>query len=104
MTVNCAMTEPRTGDGEGNRARAPSLSPAASDYARQGELVKAALRRVLSEVEWPPKAAAEHLRKWTPFHSFIDMKSNIVLFLLLLINYYYLLFMLKIIIKLLIRV
>ena len=75
MTVNCAMTEPRTGDGEGNRARAPSLSPAASDYARQGELVKAALRRVLSEVEWPPKAAAEHLRKWTPFHSFIDITS-----------------------------
>lgn len=82
MTVNCAMTEPRTGDGEGNRARAPSLSPAASDYARQGELVKAALRRVLSEVEWPPKAAAEHLRKWTPFHSFIDISSYIIAYYL----------------------
>ena len=86
MTVNCAMTEPRTGDGEGNRARAPSLSPAASDYARQGELVKAALRRVLSEVEWLSKAAAEHLRKWTPFHSFIDILSYMFLYILILSN------------------
>ena len=41
--------------------------------ARQGVLVKAALRKVLSEVKWPRKAAAKHIPKWTPFHSLIDM-------------------------------